>query len=97
MLQLKPDKVYYVFTVETIERKTEKALLLQIQGQRFWIPKSQLLGWNDGVNKRVALTWFIADSNGLLNKNWNGSDAYDYTAFTGKMLHEYLTKHGLQL
>ena len=97
MLELKLDKIYYVFTVETIVRKTEKALLLQIQGDKFWIPKSQSLGWNDGVNKRVALTWFIADSNGLLNLNWNGSQAYDHTAFTGEMLHEYLTSHGLQI
>ena len=95
MMTIEDNKLYYVFNVECIVRKTEKAVNIQIDGERYWMPKSRIFGWNDGVNKSVALPYWLADNNGLFNKLWNGQDAHHYVTWTGKELRAYLNKHGL--
>ena len=97
MMALVEDKFYYVFDVEVILAKTEKAILVQIDGTKFWLPKSQMLGWNDGLNKHIALPYWMADQNNLLATNWNGSHVHNFTAFTGKQLRDYLNNHGLAI
>ena len=56
--------------VERIKRETEKAFLCEIDGDDFWLPKSQIedngAAYNEGdENVGMSITDFIAHEKGL--------------------------------
>jgi len=40
------------FDVETVEAESEKAILVEIEGEKFWVPKSQIHDDSEVYSKR---------------------------------------------
>ena len=55
--------------VERIKRETDKAFLVEIEGEEVWLPKSQIADWEDyeegDTDCTMSISEFIADEKGL--------------------------------
>lgn len=61
---------YVEIEVEKVVKETDHAFLFQIEGEEYWVPKSQLES-EDGLVEgeediTVSMTHFIAEKKGLL-------------------------------
>lgn len=45
-----------------VKRSTEKALLVDVDGDEYWLPRSQIVDEGDGI---VAIPQWLADKEGL--------------------------------
>jgi len=76
-------EMVYMFDICEVVRKTEKATLIRIDDETFWLPSSKIMiGKTKNSNRyRLAVDvknrWLL-DNVGLLNKAHNGHDIYNY-------------------
>ncbi len=73
------EKTYDVGFLVQVKRVTEKAMLLQIDGQEFWFPKSQIAeadrNLEPGYEGGIAVTEWIAKEKGFdINYGEDGAD-----------------------
>lgn len=62
--------LYIHIDVELIKKETPKTFLVVIDGEEYWLPKSQITDWEDyeegDKNCSMSITEFIAEEKGLL-------------------------------
>lgn len=68
---------------DSVGKVTDKAVQVFIDGESFWIPKSQAefmkkdLG-NGHFDYKMILPKWLADSKGFLSQNWDGTNKFVY-------------------